>query len=138
MAEAGIDELTAVPAVGEKIAQSVVEYFSNPANQRLIQELGELGVSLEDVPAKTGQNAALDGLTFVVTGKLERFSREEIQERLRDLGANVTSSVSRKTDYLVAGEKAGSKLERAQSLGIPVLSEEDLLVFLRDRGVEID
>ncbi|NLM39062.1 MAG: NAD-dependent DNA ligase LigA [Firmicutes bacterium] len=138
LAEAGIDELTAVPAVGEKIAQSVVEYFSNPANQRLIQELGELGVSLEDVPAKTGQNAALDGLTFVVTGKLERFSREEIQERLRDLGANVTSSVSRKTDYLVAGEKAGSKLERAQSLGIPVLSEEDLLDFLRDRGVEID
>lgn len=138
LAAAGLDELTAVPAVGEKIAQSVVDYFSNPENQRLIQDLGEVGVSLEDVPAEANQNTVLDGLTFVVTGKLERFSRSEIQEMLHTLGANVTSSVSRNTDYLVAGEKAGSKLERAQSLGVPVLSEDDLFDFLRDRGVEID
>jgi DNA ligase (NAD+) len=81
---------------------------------------------------------ALAGLTFVVTGKLGQFSRSEIEGQLRQLGANVTSSVSKKTDYLVAGEKAGSKLDKARELGVPVLSEAELLDFLRNRGISLD
>lgn len=131
------EELMAVPAIGEKIARSVVDFFSDPENQRLIGELEEVGVSLEtQVEQESGD--ALAGLTFVVTGKLGQFSRSEIEGQLRQLGANVTSSVSKKTDYLVAGEKAGSKLDKARELGVPVLSEAELLDFLRNRGISLD
>ncbi|HHT73502.1 MAG TPA: NAD-dependent DNA ligase LigA [Firmicutes bacterium] len=131
------EELMAVPAIGEKIACSVVDFFSDPENQRLIGELEEVGVSLEtQVEQESGD--ALAGLTFVVTGKLGQFSRSEIEGQLRQLGANVTSSVSKKTDYLVAGEKAGSKLDKARELGVPVLSEAELLDFLRNRGISLD
>jgi DNA ligase (NAD+) len=131
------EELMAVPAIVEKIARSVVDFFSDPENQRLIGELEEVGVSLEtQVEQESGD--ALAGLTFVVTGKLGQFSRSEIEGQLRQLGANVTSSVSKKTDYLVAGEKAGSKLDKARELGVPVLSEAELLDFLRNRGISLD
>lgn len=80
----------------------------------------------------------LEGHTFVVTGRLEAFSRSEIEGLLRNLGANVTGSVSKKTSYLVAGPGGGSKLTRAQELGIPVLSEQELMDFLGERGVQLD
>ncbi|MGI6149014.1 MAG: NAD-dependent DNA ligase LigA [Firmicutes bacterium] len=137
LAKAGAEELMSIPAIGEKIAQSVVEFFANPDNQRLIADLKEVGVSLEAAGDQQGE-APLAGLTFVVTGKLERFSRSEIEERLRQLGAAVTSSVSRKTDYVVAGEKAGSKLDRARELDVAVLSEGEFLNFLHDRGITLD
>jgi len=134
LAQAGEEELMAVPAVGEKIARSVVDFFSDPDNRRLIAELAEVGVSVEGQEEQGGA-AVLSGLTFVVTGKLERYSREQIEEQLRQLGANVTSSVSKKTSYLIAGEKAGSKLDKARELGVPVLSEAEFLDFMRDRGI---
>lgn len=137
LAQASEEELMAIPAIGEKIARSVVDFFSDPENQRLIAELEEVGVSLAEAPVEPRADA-LAGLTFVVTGKLERFSRAEIEEYLRSLGASVTSSVSSRTDYLIAGERAGSKLDRARELGVAVLSETELVDFLRNRGISLD
>lgn len=132
----GKEELLAIPTVGEKIAQSILNFFSLPENTALVQELLDLGL------AKTqGEQAAeqvLAGLTFVVTGRLEGFTRSGIEEFLRSLGANVSSSVSRRTDYLVAGPGGGSKLQKAEELGVPVLSEQELLDFLAERGVTRD
>lgn len=132
----GKEELLAIPTVGERIAQSILNFFSLPENTALVQELLDLGL------AKTqGEQAAeqvLAGLTFVVTGRLEGFTRSGIEEFLRSLGANVSSSVSRRTDYLVAGPGGGSKLQKAEELGVPVLSEQELLDFLAERGVARD
>lgn len=131
------EELLEIPAVGDKIAQSILDYFADPENQELVQELVELGLSKtqDDTPK---QEQVLNGLTFVVTGRLEGFTRSAIEELLRTLGANVTSSVSKRTSYLVAGPGGGSKLTRATELGIPILSEIELQEFLGERGVELD
>ncbi|NMA61004.1 MAG: NAD-dependent DNA ligase LigA, partial [Firmicutes bacterium] len=132
------EELLEIPTVGEKIAQSILDYFADEDNQQLIQELKEVGVRLE-LPAEGDlAEQVLEGHTFVVTGRLEAFSRSEIEGLLRNLGANVTGSVSKKTSYLVAGPGGGSKLTRAQELGIPVLSEQELMDFLGERGVQLD
>lgn len=126
----------AIPAVGEKIAQSIASFFAVPENRALVQELMDLG--LAPVQEQPNQEQVLAGLTFVVTGRLEGFTRTEIEEFLRSLGAAVSSSVSRRTDYLVAGPGGGSKLDKAAQLGVPVLSEQELLDFLAERGVELD
>jgi len=130
------EELMAIPAVGEKIAQSIASFFAVPENRALVQELMDLG--LAPVQEQPNQEQVLAGLTFVVTGRLEGFTRTEIEEFLRSLGAAVSSSVSRRTDYLVAGPGGGSKLDKAAQLGVPVLSEQELLDFLAERGVELD
>lgn len=131
------EELLLIPAVGEKIAQSILEYFADPENQALIQDLK--GVGLMMAAEEKGQSQqVLQGLTFVVTGRLEGFSRSVIEDHLRSLGANVSSSVSKQTSYVVAGPGGGSKLTKATDLGITILSEAELLEFLRERGVLLD
>ncbi|HBG00694.1 MAG TPA: DNA ligase, partial [Firmicutes bacterium] len=84
------------------------------------------------------QEQVLHGLTFVVTGRLEGFTRSSIEDFLRAFGANVTSSVSRQTNFLVAGPGGGSKLARATELGVSILSEPELMQYLRERGVKLD
>lgn len=131
------DELLEIPAVGEKIAQSILDHFADPENRALVEELLALGLASKQ--EETQENPqVLAGLTFVVTGKLEGFTRSAIEEVLRSLGANVTSSVSKRTSYLVAGPGGGSKLTKAQELEIPILSEAELLEFLAERGVQLD
>lgn len=130
------EELLEIPAVGEKIAQSILDYFADQANRELVQGLLDHGLAKIEEEAPTQQ--VLQGLTFVVTGRLEGFTRSGIEEWLRSLGANVTSSVSRRTSYLVAGPGGGSKLTKATELGIPIFSEAELLEFLTERGVELD
>ena len=131
------EELLEIPAIGEKIAQSIVDYFAQEEHMELVNALQEVGVNMgEKEPSSDPQ--ILEGMTFVVTGRLSRFSRDQIQDRLRALGADVTSSVSGKTSYLVAGEKGGSKLTRAQELGVPILSEDELMEFIESRGAAID
>ncbi|NMB02291.1 MAG: NAD-dependent DNA ligase LigA [Firmicutes bacterium] len=130
------EELLGIPAVGEKIAQSILDYFAEPENQELVKALLDHGLAKEE--ESPGQEQILDGLTFVVTGRLEGFTRTAIEDLLRSLGANVTSSVSKRTSYLVAGPGGGSKLTKATELGIPTLSEAELLEFLGERGVELD
>lgn len=130
------DELVAIPAIGDKIAHSVLEFFQEDQNREEIRRLQLAGLNMTEA-IETADNV-LANLTFVVTGKLETFSRQQVQEKLRELGANVASSVSGKTDYLVAGEKAGSKLAKAQELQVNILNEQEFYQFLQERGVRFD
>ena len=125
---ATLEELTAVPDVGEITARSLLDWLSSQQSQHLIARLREAGVNTASTLEPVG--TALAGQTFVLTGELTRFTRKEATEALEALGAKVSGSVSKKTSYVVAGEAAGSKLQKANELGIPVLSEEDLVARL--------
>ena len=125
---AGVEELTAVEDVGEITARSISEWMSSPQSHHLIETLAEAGVNMASKVEKRGDKLA--GKTFVLTGELSRFSRKEAGERLEALGAKVSGSVSKKTSYVLAGEEAGSKLKKAQELGIPVLTEEEFAKML--------
>lgn len=118
------EELTNINDVGEIIAKSVKEYLGNDENKRLIDELKELGLNFEYID--TGMDDKLDGMTFVLTGTLERYKREELTRILEDLGAKVTSSVTKKTTGVIVGDKPGSKYDKALKLGITIYKEEDI------------
>lgn len=127
LAAASVEELDDIPEIGLAVAESVYEWFRNPVNIALIERLRDADVQLEVDAAST---AALDerfvGKTFVLTGKLENYTRDEAAKLIEDRGGRVSSSVSKKTDYVVAGEDAGSKLTKAESLGVMVLDEAAL------------
>jgi DNA ligase (NAD+) len=126
-------ELAEIDEVGPAIAESVVEFFRLPHGQQLVSDLAEVGLKLEDdspvEPDAAGQ--LLAGKTLVVTGTLQRYQRAEIQRLIKSLGGRAASSVSANTDYLVAGEKAGSKLTQAQQLGVRVLTEDEFDELIR-------
>jgi DNA ligase (NAD+) len=123
---AQLDELKGVEEVGEVVAQSVVDFFELPANHALIARLRESGLRMEEQRREPSEiNEQIAGKTFVVTGALTQFTRDEIHERIKALGGKASGSISAKTDYLIAGDKAGSKLAKAESLGVPVLTEDD-------------
>ena len=111
--------------MGAITAQYLTEWFASPQSQHLIAALKEAGVNMESTAAPTGERLA--GLTFVLTGELSACSRKEAGEKLEALGAKVSGSVSKKTSFVVAGEAAGSKLHKAQELGVPVLDEAQFL-----------
>ncbi len=118
------EEISSIPDVGEKMALSIKEYFANEDNLALIKRLKECGVkTTEDV--QINENLLFDGLTFVLTGNLEGYSRNEAKEIIENLGGKASGSVSAKTDYVLAGEKAGSKLTRAKELGIKIITEDE-------------
>ena len=125
LAGASAEELTAIDDVGAITAQYLTEWFASPQSQHLIAALKEAGVNMESTAAPTGERLA--GLTFVLTGELSACSRKEAGEKLEALGAKVSGSVSKKTSFVVAGEAAGSKLRKAQELGVPVLDEAQFL-----------
>lgn len=120
------DEVAAVHGIGPIIARSVVEYAANPAARTLISRLAEAGVTMAE-PQPVAVDGALKGLTVVITGTLPTLSRTEATEMLERAGARVTDSVSKKTSFLVAGDAAGSKLEKAKTLGVEVIDEVELL-----------
>ena len=127
LAHASVESLEAVHGIGREIAQSVHQWFQTPANQTLVQRLQAAGLQFASSPRETPQaTKSVSGKTFVITGTLPRLTREEAKALIEKAGGKVTSSVSSKTDYLVAGEKAGSKLEKAQQFGITQLSEPQL------------
>ena len=128
---AGEAELTAIPTIGPRIAESVVSYFRNDANRQVIEKLRAAGVRLEDEPRAVSNDQRFADKRFVVTGRLERFSRSQIQDTIKQFGGAVSGSVSKNTDYLVAGEGGGSKLADAQRLEVKVLSEDELVNMLR-------
>ncbi len=128
---AGEAELTAIPTIGPRIAESVVSYFRNDANRQVIEKLRAAGVRLEDEPRAVSNDQRFADMRFVVTGRLERFSRSQIQDTIKQFGGAVSGSVSKNTDYLVAGEGGGSKLADAQRLEVKVLSEDELVNMLR-------
>ena len=127
---ATVEELTAVDDIGEITARSLVDWLHSPQAEHLIATLKEAGVNMTSAVQIAGDKLA--GRTFVLTGTLQRFSRSEAGERIEALGGKVSSSVSKKTSYVVAGEEAGSKLTKAQSLGIPVLTEEEFVTLLEE------
>ncbi len=123
------DELQQIEGVGPNIAQAIVDWFARPANLQLLERLRAAGVwpVVQAAAAKPAAGDALAGLTLVVTGTLPNYSRDGIKELIQQHGGKVTDSVSKKTSYLVAGEAAGSKLEKARDLNVPVLDEAGLL-----------
>ena len=128
LAKTGRDELLAIHEVGPQVADSVVNFFQSQRNREILHKLREAGVSPKEEERRAG--GPLSGKTFVFTGALTRFSRKEAQEMVERLGGRAAGSVSKKTDYVVAGEEAGSKLDKALELGITVLSEEEFLQLL--------
>jgi DNA ligase (NAD+) len=133
---AGEEELQEVDGVGPKMAEQIVGFFEEPRNNKILDEL--LGGRVEIIePEEKTEAGDLAGLKFVLTGGLEKFSRGEAKQLLESLGAKVTSSVSAKTDYVVAGTDPGSKYDKAQKLGVTTLDEEGFLGLLADKGVDV-
>jgi DNA ligase (NAD+) len=124
------EELVEVPEIGPKVADAITFYFSVPANRERIARMQSLGVAPTHVAVATGNRLA--GKTVVVTGTLSRFSRDDIHKLIEREGGKASGSVSSKTSYLVAGDAAGSKLEKAKTLGVPVLSEDEFLALVND------
>jgi DNA ligase (NAD+) len=121
---AGVDELQNVNEVGPRIAESIVEFFGITANRKLVERLREAGLTLTGEKKQRGTRLA--GKTFVLTGTLAHFARDEAKKMIEDAGGKVTGSVSKKTDYVVAGADAGSKLDKAKELGVPVIDEKEM------------
>ncbi len=126
---ATLEELTAVDDIGEITAQSILDWMASPQSRHLIDRLREAGVNM--TAAEQGSDRRFEGMTFVLTGTLEKFTRDEASEMIEARGGKSSGSVSKKTTYVVAGEAAGSKLRKAQELGIPVLTEEEFLELLK-------
>ena len=127
---AGEEDFTAVPDIGGITAKSLLEWLHSPQSAHLIQSLRDAGVNMESRETPAGD--ALAGKTFVLTGSLEQFTRDEAGAMIEAQGGKVSGSVSKKTSYVVAGEAAGSKLRKAEELGIPVLSETEFLQLLQN------
>jgi DNA ligase (NAD+) len=131
---ADADAIQQVPDVGPVVAARVTAFFADPANQAIVERLQAAGVHWPDLPVQRAAELPLAGKTFVLTGALQGLSRDEAGDRLRALGAKVSGSVSKKTDFVVAGADAGSKLQKAQDLGVPVI-DEAVLARILDTGL---
>jgi DNA ligase (NAD+) len=130
--EASETEIQNIPGIGPRIASSLLSYFSNPSNIKLVNKLRTAGLKLETELAYHPDKQVFINKVFVVTGRMENFSRTDIQTRIKTLGGKVTSTVSKKTDYLVAGSDPGSKLAQANLLEINILDESQFLDLIQD------
>ena len=129
LSKATEDELIAIHEIGSKIAQSIISFFNEEQNRAILERLKQAGVKMEsEIPEI--KEGALVGKTFVITGTLEKYSRKEAQELIESLGGKVSSSVSKKTDYVVAGASPGSKYDKAQQLGVSILDEESFIKLM--------
>ncbi|MCK4704919.1 MAG: NAD-dependent DNA ligase LigA, partial [Gammaproteobacteria bacterium] len=131
--KADYDHLIEVQDIGPVVAQHIVHFFQQAHNLEVIEQLLSAGIEVQDVKQKSfdeNLNAAFSGKTIVITGTLPTMSRDEAKDKLLAAGAKVTGSVSAKTDYLLAGDKAGSKLKKAEKLGVQIIDEETMLMLL--------
>jgi len=130
--QASFEELIAVQEIGERIAVSVIEYFAKPENTAIIERLKNAGVQFsEEITEIVLETTALEGKTFVISGVFTHFDRDELKAKIIANGGKVVSSISAKLDYLVAGENMGpAKLEKANSLSIPIISEDEFIALL--------
>ena len=129
IADADLETLQQAEEVGPKVAESIHEFFREPRNRDLVERLRKAGLKF-DHPKKVKKAGPFDGMTFVLTGTLASMTREQAAERVEGGGGKVSGSVSKKTNYVVAGEEAGSKIDKARALGVPVLTEERFLEML--------
>ena len=131
--KATFEELLQIDEIGERIAQSVMEFFADEQNQKIIERLKSYGLQTQIIRNENEHSDKLKGITFVVSGVFEKFSREQLKNMMENNGAKVASSISSKTNYIVAGENMGpSKLEKAQKLNIPIISELDFEKMLEN------
>ena len=133
--KADVEQLLEVDEVGDVVASNISDFFAMSSNRAVIDALLSQGVIFKPVgaaAASAGNSSLLDGEVWVVTGKLEAMSREETKEKLLSLGAKVSGSVSKKTNFLLAGEAAGSKLDKAQKLGVEGVSEQAFLARIEE------
>ena len=126
------EQLSEIPGVGPRIAESIVTHFQNEANRQVLRKLQRAGVQLVDDSPREVVERPLAGVQFVVTGRLAGLTRSQAEARIKELGGSVSSSVSRKTAYLVAGEDAGSKLDQARKLGTTLLDESEFLQMVSE------
>ncbi len=122
------EELQEVNEVGPRIAKSIAEFFSIPANRELVDRLRQAGLTMSGQKKQRGTRLA--GKTFVLTGTLKNYSRDQAKKMIEDAGGKVTAAVSKKTDYVIAGADAGSKLDKASELGVAVIGEEELKALI--------
>ena len=127
------EQILAVNDIGPVVATMLLQFFADPLNRELITQLGAAGVHWQDVEV-VQQSLSLSGMTFVITGTLPNLKRDEAAQMIEAAGGKVAGSVSKKTSYVVAGEEAGSKLEKAQELGVPILDEAGLLTLLEQQA----
>lgn len=123
--EASLETLTSIPDVGEIIAKSIIEYFADSHNSGIVEELKDLGINMKYLGEKVEEKEDFAGKTFVLTGSLEIFTREEAESRIELLGGKTSSSVSKKTDAVIVGANPGSKYDKAKELGIPIWTEQE-------------
>ncbi len=128
---ATVEDLTQIDDIGLAMAESVVEFFEEPQNIAFLERLKNAGVSMEDQVKETAADQRFAGKTFVLTGTLPTYSRKEASDLIEQFGGKTSSSVSKKTSYVLAGEEAGSKLEKAQNLGITIISEEEFNAMIQ-------
>ena len=112
--------------MGPRVAESLFEYFREEENKKLIEELLDNGVKMSSPQVNKSASNKLSGKSFVLTGGLQTMSRDEAKDKIRELGGDISSSVSKNTSYVVAGDKPGSKYDKAKELGVKILNEEDL------------
>ena len=122
--ETDTERLLVIDGVGKVLADSIRNWCTNEANRQLINQLAECGVNMEDDSPELPDDHPMTGLTFVITGTLDAFSRTEAANAVKERGGKASGSVSKRTHYVVAGANAGSKLETANRLGVPVMDEE--------------
>jgi DNA ligase (NAD+) len=131
-----VDDLMRIREVGPGVAESVHGYFRDAGNRRLVRDMRDAGLVVEDERVERAAADGVAGKTFVITGALSRFSRDEAEDLVKRRGGRAAGSVSGKTDYLVAGESPGSKLEKARALGVTILTEEEFLKLAGERVEE--
>jgi len=126
------EQLEAIPEIGPKTASAICDFFNNPLNIEMINKLINAGVNIKDESADSVSNSFFTNKNFVLTGTLSKMSRKEAQEKIEKLGGNIQSSVGKKTDYLIVGANPGSKLKKAQKLGVAILTEENFYNYLTE------
>jgi DNA ligase (NAD+) len=126
LSKAGAEDLYQIDGVGPNTAEAIVDWFSNPVNKNVLKKLKASGVWPQGEKSEKKREGKLSGMTFVVTGTLPTLSRDGVKEFIESNGGKVTDSVSKKTSYLVLGEAPGSKFDKAKSLGVKIIGEEEL------------
>ncbi|MGE5631758.1 MAG: NAD-dependent DNA ligase LigA [Caulobacteraceae bacterium] len=134
LSEATFDKLRSIPEIGDKMAESVITFFRQEQNRALIQELKDYGVNTRSAKKEIKNNEHFGGKTFVLTGALTNFTRDQAKEIIESFGGKVSSSVSKKTDYVLAGDDAGSKLVKANELGVAVIDEDTFVSWAMGNG----